>query len=255
MKQALQERTQTVQSKQASVHHQQRLTPVEAYSLWAETYDRDPNPLLALEERTLIPLLPALHGSFVVDLACGTGRWLEILLGRGARQGIGIDLSRRMLAQARRKLPLRESLVRADCTAIPIAASTADVAICSFAVGYLADLGPVASELARVMRKGGRLILTDFHPSGTERGWRRTFRHAGYTVEILNFYFSIDQLARTFRERGFRLERIISPRFGEAERPIFRKCGKEHLFERAQAGPAIFIGSFRLDSSRPTACK
>lgn len=255
MKQVLQEWTGTMQSRLASVHQQQCLTPVEAYSLWAETYDRDPNPLLALEERTLIPLLPALHSSFVLDLACGTGRWLDILLRRGARRGIGIDLSSRMLRQARRKQPLRESLVRADCTAIPISAGTVDLAICSFAVGYLVHLGPVACELAHVMRKGGRLVLADLHPSGLQRGWRRTFRHGGSTVEIQNFHFSIDQLAGTFRQHGFRLDRIICPRFGEAERPVFRTCGKEHLFERAQEGPAIFIGFFRLGSSDSTASK
>jgi len=255
LKQALQERTETVQSKQASVHQPQRLTPVEAYSRWAKTYDRDPNPLLALEERTLIPLLPALRGSFVLDLACGTGRWLQIMLKRGARQGIGIDFSRQMLSQARRKQLLHGSLVCADCTAMPISAGTVDLAICSFAAGYLADLGLVASELARVMRKGGRLVLADLHPSGLERGWRRTFRHGGSTVEIQNFHFSIDQLSGTFREHGFRLERTFCPHFGEAERPVFTTCGKEHLFERAQEEPAIFIGFFRLGCSDSAACK
>jgi SAM-dependent methyltransferase len=244
-----------VQNNTSAVNPQQRLAPAEAYSIWAETYDRDPNPLLALEERKLIPLLPALQGSFVLDLACGTGRWLQILLQRGARWGIGMDLCRRMLRQARRKQPLRESLVRADCTAIPISAGTVDLAVCSFAVGYLAHLGPVACELARAIRKGGCLVLSDLHPWGLERGWRRTFRHGGSTVEIQNFHFSIDQLAGTFREHGFRLERIICPRFSEAERPVFRTCGKEHLFERAQEGPAIFIGFFRLGSSNSTACK
>lgn len=225
------------------------LPPADAYALWAQTYDSDPNPLLALEERELLPLLPRLEGAFVLDIACGTGRWLNLLLARGARHGVGFDLSHEMLGQARRKQALRESLLRADCTAIPVATGVTDLAICSFAASYVADLSLLSCELSRVLKKGGRLILTDFHPSGLERGWRRTFRYNGEVVEIVNFKFSLDQLCRTFREQRFELDQMICPSFGEAERPIFRRCGKERLLEQSQAGPAIFISSFRLAST------
>ena len=60
----------------------------EGYQRWALTYDDDPNPLLAREERHLLPLLAALHGKRILDLACGTGRWLEKLTGLGAGAGI-----------------------------------------------------------------------------------------------------------------------------------------------------------------------
>jgi ubiquinone/menaquinone biosynthesis C-methylase UbiE len=223
--------------------------PMEAYALWSETYDSDPNPLLALEERTLIPILPDFRGSFVLDLACGTGRWLETLLALGARRGIGIDLSFEMLAQARRKLKVRRNLIRSDCTAIPVSSGTIDMAICSFGAGYIEDLQAVASELSRVLSKGGYLILTDLHPSSLERGWRRTFRHGDEVIEIISLKASIEHVIRTFQEHRFKLEQIICPCFGEPERPIFKKCGKEHLFEQAQAGPAIFICAFYLRGS------
>lgn len=223
--------------------------PTEAYALWSETYDNEPNALLALEARTLIPMLPDIRGAFVLDLACGTGRWLETLLVLGARRGIGIDLSCEMLGQARRKPELRKNLIRADCTAIPVSSGTIDMAICSFALSYVQNLYAVASELSRVLRKGGQLILSDLHPSGLERGWRRTFRHDGEVVEINNFQSPIEHVNRTFREHGFELEQIINPCFGEPERPIFRKSGKEHLYEQTQAGPAIFICTFHLSGS------
>ncbi len=226
-----------------------RLPPVEAYSLWAENYDSAPNPFLSLEERVLVPILPDPKGTFVLDLACGTGRWLKTLLARGARQGVGLDLSSQMLGQARRTQVLRECLVRADCTANPISSRIVDIAICSFAIGYVADLGALASELSRIMKMRGHLIVTDLHPSGSDRGWRRTFRHSGHVVEILNFQRSIGHICNVFQKYGFMLERIITPCFGEPERPIFVRCGKEGLFERAQVGPAICICSFRLRGS------
>jgi len=240
---------ETIQGDVRVSHPDRYLLPADAYALWARTYDSHPNPLLVLEERNLLPLLPRLEGKFVLDVACGTGRWLNLLLARGAGHGVGFDLSHEMLTQAQQKHAIRERVVRADCTAIPVSSGTVDMAICSFAVGYVADLGVVASELSRVLRDGGHLIVTDIHPSGLERGWRRTFRQDGEVVEIANFQLSIDHLCLTFQERGLKLDRTITPWFGEAERPIFRTCGKEHLFELSQAGPAIFICSFSLSGS------
>jgi malonyl-CoA O-methyltransferase len=239
----------TIQRDLSNNHPGRCLLPGDAYALWAQTYDSDPNPLLALEERAVAPLLPRLEGAFVLDVACGTGRWLNILLARGALHGMGFDLSHEMLAQAQQKHALRENLVRADCTAIPVSSGSVDMAICSFAVGYVAALEAFASELSRVLREGGRLIITDLHPSGLERGWRRTFRHDGEVVEIVNYQLSIDRLCRTFQEQGIKLERMITPYFDEPERPIFRRCGKEYLFEQSQTGPAIFISSFSLGGS------
>ncbi|PYV20619.1 MAG: hypothetical protein DMG27_22585 [Acidobacteria bacterium] len=90
-----------------------RVLSEEGYELWAPAYDRDPNHLLALEERTLKPLLPDLAGQQVLDLGCGTGRWLELLLDLGARRAVGVDRSRAMLRVAATKPRLRGRLVEA----------------------------------------------------------------------------------------------------------------------------------------------
>ncbi len=51
---------------------------------------RAPNPLLAREERYLLPLLANLSRQALLDLACGTGRWLEKLLSQGAIRESGL---------------------------------------------------------------------------------------------------------------------------------------------------------------------
>src|SRR5579863_3159981 len=86
----------------------------EGYERWAETYDDAPNPLLHLEERKLTALLPDLDGKCALDLACGTGRWLEKLLGMGARLQVGVDFSAAMLRVAGKKSALHGRLARAD---------------------------------------------------------------------------------------------------------------------------------------------
>src|SRR5271167_4068657 len=91
------------------------VTLQEGYERWAPTYDRDPNPLLALAERQLQLMIPPLEGKRVLDLACGTGRWLAWLMTGGASLGVGVDFSPAMLAAATEKTAVHGRLVQADC--------------------------------------------------------------------------------------------------------------------------------------------
>ncbi len=221
-----------------------RLSAVEAHDLWSQTYDRIANPLFALEERTLQPLLPRADRAFVLDVACGTGRWLEKLVRQGAGSAVGIDLSRQMLIQGRRKPFLERCLIQADCSALPVRTGTVDLAICSFAVSYVRELRGFSGELARVVRSGGALFISDFHPGGYARGWRRCFRHEGRVIEISSFDYSVCDVRRAFAAAGFKRVCEVQPCFGEEERSIFQARGKEELFAQACRGPAIYISGF-----------
>ncbi len=159
------------------------LSVQEGYERWAATYDRDPNPVLALEERQLRLMLPSVQGKRVLDLACGTGRWLEWLMAQGAGAGAGVDFSPAMLAAAQRKPTLRGRLVQADCGAIPFANAAFDVVVCSFAVGHIADLRQVAREVARVATTRGRRLCDRPSPlrlsAGLANGIPRSARPGG----------------------------------------------------------------------------
>jgi cytosine/adenosine deaminase-related metal-dependent hydrolase len=67
------------------------------FALWSQTYDESPNPLLALEERYLAPLFGDVSGKRVLDVGCGTGRWLEPLANLSPGRLTGIDFSPEML--------------------------------------------------------------------------------------------------------------------------------------------------------------
>lgn len=227
----------------------------EGYKLWAPCYDRDPNPLLALEERELLPLLPSSAGRDVVDVACGTGRWLVKLLGSGARSAVGVDVSGAMIEVARTKLPpelsLKGHLVRADSTALPLRSESADLVVCSFAVGHFGDLVSSVRELARVARPGAGVFVTDLHPGGYARGWRTGFRLPGVSapIEIEAFSYSTEQLRAAFVCQGLEVVRFLEARLGEPERAVFARAAKSHLFESACQVPAVLICQLRRLSS------
>jgi len=222
-----------------------QLPAIEAHALWAPTYDHAPNPILSLEERCVTPLLPSMAGMDVLDVACGTGRWLKRLLRRGAATAAGLDLSREMLRQAQGKPELATRLVQADAMEMPLRTKSLDFAICSFGLSYVTDIGRFAKELSRVVRSKGVLVLTDLHPSAQARGWKRSFRHNGAIVEVSSCPRTIEHIQETFAETGFESAVCFEPPFGEMERPVFEEFGKAAVFEGHLGQPAIFVFLFR----------
>lgn len=227
------------------------LPPIDAHALWAATYDRSPNAILSVEERYVEPLLPAIAGMDVLDVACGTGRWLVQLLRRRPARAVGLDLSPEMLQQAKRK-PGAGPLLQADALGIPLRAASMDFAICSFGLSYITNIQHFAQEIARVLRNQGRLILSDFHPSAQARGWKRSFRHNDAIVEVSSFPRTIDHIQETFAKVGLELTNCLEPSFGEEELPIFESCGKASVFEALLGQPAIVVLVFRRAEKSPS---
>ena len=217
----------------------------EGYQRWAETYDQTPNPLLALEERHLTGILPDLAGSNVLDLGCGTGRWLARLSARGANSVVGIDLSPAMLSVARGRAGVDDRLVLADGLHLPFHASAFDFVLSSFALNHIKDLQSAAKELARAMKLLGRLLISEMHPQACARGWRPGFRDRRSAVQIETANHSSEKVMSCFRSHGFAFLGSYDLFFAEPERPIFLRAGRGGMFETVSHVPAIQVYEFK----------
>jgi SAM-dependent methyltransferase len=211
-----------------------------AYRLWANTYDLDPNPLVALEHRVLGEYLDLTPGERVMDLATGTGRWLALAGSRGVR-AVGVDRCPEMLAVAATKRGAKGHLVCADICALPFAAHSADVAVCSFALGYIEDLDLAFREMARV---APRIIASDLHPDAIRAGWVRSFRAGGGSYEIEHYDHVWPRIEKCAQAAGLRLVRTDDAWFGEQERAIFERAGKASAFASVQQVPAVLISAW-----------
>jgi len=221
------------------------VSAAEGYEWWAPTYDYVPNPLLAREERHLLPLLTDLSNKSVLDLACGTGRWLEKLIAQGCKSAMGIDCSTAMLRVAGLKRGLKGRLARATCEDLPLPSAAFDLATCSFALGHMWDLGSMVSELARVTRTGADIFVSDLHPEAYARGWRVGFRDGSTAFEIEMRSRTAEEIVHAFCANGFRCQTHEALWLGEPERPIFERAGKSRLFLEACKLPAVLVCHFR----------
>jgi malonyl-CoA O-methyltransferase len=224
------------------------LAPLEAYRLWAATWDRDLSAVVALESSVVVRWLGDLRGRLVVDAACGTGRWLSHLRGLGAC-ALGFDFSLPMLARAAAKTELAGTLAAADLRRLPVAARSADLVLCALALGHVAELDLAVRELCRMVKPGGALLVTDFHPDAARRGWKRTFLSGGATFEIENHIYSKEELLALVGQAGLELEALSEPGFGDDQREIFRAAGKEALFEEVRGLPAVLAARWRRPCS------
>ena len=228
-----------------ATHGSRRVSAAEGYECWAPIYDEVPNPLLAREERHLLPLMTNLHNKAVLDLACGTGRWLEKVMRQDCRSGIGIDFSSAMLRVAGRKKVIGGRLARADCENLPLHSAAFDLVICSFALGHIQDMGAVVRELARATRTGADIFVSDLHPEAYARGWRVGFRNGSTAVEIKMRSRTAEEIVDAFCASGFEAQTNKTLWLGDPERPLFAGAGKSHFFVDACKVPAVLVCHFR----------
>jgi demethylmenaquinone methyltransferase/2-methoxy-6-polyprenyl-1,4-benzoquinol methylase len=98
-------------------------------------------------------------GSRVLDVATGTGD-LAIEAGSRGAVVVGSDFSEGMLALARKKAP-SITFEQADALALPYEDDSFDAATVGFGARNFADLQQGLSEMARVVRPGGRVVVLE----------------------------------------------------------------------------------------------
>ena len=212
------------------------------FNRWARVYDAQCNPLLLLEECKAAPLLPSIRGGNILDVGCGTGRWLTHLEALHPASLMGIDCSRVMLKHARKKVLPTTKLEHGHSSALPGEDARYTFVIASFLLSYVQDLPAFALECARVVRPGGWLLLSDMHPvTAAERGWKRSFHVDGTTVDIAAHSRSLPEIIAVFEKSGFEVGVLIEPPFDEPERRVFEDAGKLGEYETLAGVPAIYI--------------
>ena len=108
----------------------------------------------------VIGLLPA--SWTVADLGCGTGELAARLAG-SVRRVIGVDQSDDMLDGARALIDGAQNIefVQGDLCALPLPDRCCDAALMLLVLSYLPGPGDALSEMARILRPGGKAVVVD----------------------------------------------------------------------------------------------
>jgi SAM-dependent methyltransferase len=130
-------------------------------------------------QRSLIRFAASGASITALEVGCGTGHWLRVLLdARSDRETAplcayvcGIDPSAKMLARARNLAP-EACLVRAAAECLPWSTRSFDRVICVNAAHHFSDRSRAFAEAVRVLRPGGGVLIAGREqPRDSERWW------------------------------------------------------------------------------------
>ena len=181
------------------------------YDRWAAIYDREANPLIAIEEPVVREAIGDVAGLEVLDLGCGTGRHSLWLASAGATV-TGVDFSEGMMEEARAK-PGAEAvrfLAHDLARPLPFAAGSFDVVVSGLVLEHLAALDAFFAEARRVLRPRGRAVVSAMHPAMFLRGVQARFTDpvSGEKVQPGSFAHSIGEFVMAAVRAGFAIEGV-----------------------------------------------
>jgi SAM-dependent methyltransferase len=202
---------------------------INDYDSFAEAYaaSNETNLVNAYYERPgMLALAGDVAGRRILDAGCGAGPLFAALRDRGAIV-TGIDKSAGMLELARRRLGDDADLQVAELgSSVPFPDDTFDDVTASLVLHYLQDWGPALAELRRVLKPGGRLIVSVDHPfainlwlreAGHEPDYFATYNYicewtVGGQTALLRFWARpLHAMTDAFSAAGFRISVISEP--------------------------------------------
>jgi ubiquinone/menaquinone biosynthesis C-methylase UbiE len=184
-----------------------------------------------LLDRPMMEACGDVRGLKVLDCGCGEGRFCRMLLDRGAKQVVGVDLCPPMVSAATELATGNGGYVLGDAQDMSFLRDGAfDLVVSYLTQCDLPDFEANTREVFRVLKSGGRFVIANVHPMRSAVGrWCRTEdgaklhvildryfdegerRWKMMGVDFTNFHRTLSTHMRAYRRSGFALEEIIEP--------------------------------------------
>jgi SAM-dependent methyltransferase len=170
----------------------------------------------------MLDLSGEVAGRRVLDAGCGSGPLTAALRDQGATVS-GFDLSPAMVDLAGERLGDDADLLVADLAkALPYDDHTFDLVVSSLALHYLEDWIAPLTEFRRVLRPGGRLVVSVPHPAAYMFNYQdrdyfaltqysEEFEFNGHKTVLTYWHRPLHAMTDAFTGAGFRIEVVSEP--------------------------------------------
>ena len=190
------------------------LSPIEGYNLWAPSYGKVSNPIKTLSDQFIEKAMPDLERKSFLDCGCGTGKFCSMARKAGASFICGIDISPAMIKIA--KANCQEAEYRcSDIAKLTLKKECYDVVLSALVIAHMQNVESVLIKLTETLKKGGHLIVTDFHPFLTAMNSKRTFKdeRTGRLYEIRHYLHNLEAYFRVFDQLDMEVETFEEPQY------------------------------------------
>jgi 2-polyprenyl-3-methyl-5-hydroxy-6-metoxy-1,4-benzoquinol methylase len=182
-----------------------------------------------------LDLLGDVRGLEILDLGCGEGGYSRELAARGANV-VGVDGSARLISAARGRAAqagLEVEYLCANANALhPIGTASRDVVVAAMVLMDVEDYAGTIGEIWRVLRSGGRLLMSILHPCFSAPGAEWVKSEAG---DLL--FFKVDRYLQAAEWEDF-----ITARFRQ---PVIRRHQPLEAFLRPLLGRGFVLRDLR----------
>ncbi len=220
----------------------------EAYDLWSEFYDNQPdNLMLHLDGQLVGYFLDRLviRGKHVADIGCGTGRHWPELFTRLPSSITGFDVSAGMLGRLKDRFPAASTYKISDDRLPDATTGKYDLVISTLTIAHLPDLETALTAWCRIAAPNAEILITDFHPQLLAEGGQRTFRHLHRTIGVRNYVHSLPAIVTIMERQGFSLVEGIERRIDESMKSWYLKQKAAAVYERYLGSPVIYGMHFK----------
>jgi SAM-dependent methyltransferase len=170
----------------------------------------------------MLRLAGDVKGKRVLDAGCGHGPLMVALRDRGALVA-GFDLSSSMIEIAADRLGTGADIRVADLSKLlPYDDDEFDVVTCSLALHYVQDWAPTLAELRRVLKPGGRLLVSIIHPFVYAFGYQdedyfaltrysEDYEHNGDGFTLTYWHRPLQDVINAFLDAGLVITSVTEP--------------------------------------------
>lgn len=185
----------------------------------------------------------------LLDIGCGSGVQIREVVKNSCQLCIGMELNRNALIFAKNKsIPNTEYLL-ADAQYLPIRETAIDKIICAELIEHLPDPDKLLSEVDRVLKEGGEIVITTPNERSIwgayELLWDYFGRGRNYTETHLKFYYpkELRGLFKTFSEVRTQTMFFMSPVFALSNSERIHAIGIrfDRFFEKWGWGVSILL--------------
>lgn len=184
--------------------------------------------MLEKQHRRLVRLYDFPARSTFLDASCGSGDCLTVVHTHFPLLEIhGIDISEPAISRARAKYPWAQLSV-SDARSLPYSRETFDVVLSCMSLHHYRRPSEVFSDIARVLKQGGKLYVSDVVPRN--RFIQRLFNFDGCT-EPYHFerYYTRDEIERLAQNAGLTCTAVRSSSWLSSMKIlVFQKPRREH---------------------------
>ena len=146
-----------------------RLERLEFFNRCASDWDKEVDEEEFSKLKKVIKIADIKRGERVLDVGCGTGIFLPLLKEAAGKKGevVALDFSSNMLKKAKEKFGEQFRYIQAEAENMPLEDSSFDKVISFASFPHFSDKKKAISEIWRVLRPGGKLLIA--HPASRKR--------------------------------------------------------------------------------------